>query len=45
MPWPALVVLVIQVDGVGEETGWRGFLVDSGAAPEWESSGERQDAS
>jgi membrane protease YdiL (CAAX protease family) len=28
MPWLALVVLVLVVNGFGEETGWRGFLVD-----------------
>lgn len=28
MPWVVLVVLVLVVNGFGEETGWRGFLVD-----------------
>ena len=28
MPWLALVALVLVVNGFGEETGWRGFLVD-----------------
>jgi membrane protease YdiL (CAAX protease family) len=28
MPWLVLVVLVLVVNGFGEETGWRGFLVD-----------------
>lgn len=27
MPWLVLVVLVLVVNGFGEETGWRGFLV------------------
>jgi membrane protease YdiL (CAAX protease family) len=28
MPWAVLVVLVLVVNGFGEETGWRGFLVE-----------------
>ena len=28
MPWLVLVLLVLVVNGFGEETGWRGFLVE-----------------
>lgn len=28
MPWLALVAFVLVVNGLGEEIGWRGFLVD-----------------
>jgi uncharacterized protein len=28
MPWLALAVFAFVVNGLGEETGWRGFLVD-----------------
>ena len=28
LPWLALIAFVLVVNGFGEETGWRGFLVD-----------------